>query len=228
MGNILNYLEGRLGRCDARIDDLEAQVTKQEIELRMMLFDVYKQLESLCQKLDDIGFVTQTEQKNIAQEAVYSLNLVEGSSDAKADAEAVAKIVVNIRKVNAANVYKYLTVDDCANMRQLVSIAKTCAIGIMSDKALSFDDVPKVVRMILDVIKCVNAHHAVSDSNVALTSGDVANLVKAIIMSFLQIVLPATQYDTMIAIIDSQFQMLQLTALPVLKNKFGCPWFKFI
>ncbi|KAG5186425.1 hypothetical protein JKP88DRAFT_241033 [Tribonema minus] len=174
--------------------------------------------------VDSIFRITQ----NIAQDAIYSLKLVEGSGDAKADADAIAKIVANIKKVNAQNVYKYLTVNDCANMRHLVEIIKKCATGVMSDNALTFDDVPKLVRMIIDVIKCVNDHHDMSDSKVTLTTGDVTNLVKSIIMSFLQIVLSSAQYESMIAFIDTQFQMLQLTALPVLKNKFGCPWFQFI
>ena len=47
MGTVLSYFESRLRKCDTRLDDLEAQVTKQEIDLRFLIGDLYAQLESL-------------------------------------------------------------------------------------------------------------------------------------------------------------------------------------
>lgn len=166
--------------------------------------------------------------QSIAQEVVYAMQLPEGASDMKADNAAFSKIYESLSKVNATKIYNYLTASEGANMRRIVTIVKACADGVMSDNALKLDDIPKVAHMIINIIKCINESSDVRDTSVNLKADDVVGLVKAIVTSYLQYILPATQYDQMMMFVDTQFQMIQLTALPVIASKCGCPWFSFI
>jgi hypothetical protein len=53
MGSVISYFEARLHKCDRRLDDLEAQVTKQEMGvlyvIRNVYMDLYKELERMYQ-----------------------------------------------------------------------------------------------------------------------------------------------------------------------------------
>jgi uncharacterized coiled-coil protein SlyX len=63
MGAIVSYFEKRLHRCDRRLDDLEAQVTKQEIDIRLIINDVVQELHTVYHKLEDIAFMSALESK---------------------------------------------------------------------------------------------------------------------------------------------------------------------
>lgn len=63
MGSVLSYFEARLHRCDRRLDDLEAQVTKQEMDMLFLVRDLYKELESLYHKLEDVEFAAALDNK---------------------------------------------------------------------------------------------------------------------------------------------------------------------
>lgn len=63
MGAVLSYFDSRIRKCDRRLDDIEAQVTKQEMDLRFLISDLYAQLESLYHKIEDVEFIAATDHK---------------------------------------------------------------------------------------------------------------------------------------------------------------------
>jgi hypothetical protein len=118
-----------------------------------------------------------------------------------------------------------MTAKDGSNMREMIAIIRTCADGVMSDNALTLADLLKVGYIIIAIINSVNRSNGIRDSTVTQRSKDLSGIVEAIVMSFLQIVIKSDQYDIIINLVDAQFQLLQLTTLPVIASKVGCPWF---
>jgi hypothetical protein len=135
-----------------------------------------------------------------------------------------SNIAARLSQVNTGNVYRFLTRYGGSYPQRVFDIVKACVDGVVQDNHLKLDDLHKVTHAIADIIQCINESGDVREGTVNLGSSDVAGLVKAIVTLFLQIVLPSTQYCVMLCFVDTQFQMLQLTALPVDAKEFDCPW----